>query len=175
MNLDKLTAFLEELRVSRSRTVSIGTLMCARDASAADKTHLAEVRHCCRARLNHRCTAVKFMHACEFENFHCNIALPGCLLLVGNQWLQVPHCVCIAASMYMLHGSQSGVCFALAQSHCALCYPQRMFCADVRCDPVRIQLGCSMGQVIWYCDLAYALGQTAGQSETQPNAAAASK
>ena len=45
VNLDKLTAFLEELRVSKSRTVSLGTLMSARDASAADKTHLVEVRH----------------------------------------------------------------------------------------------------------------------------------
>ena len=44
VNLDKLTAFLEELRVSKSRTVSLGTLMCARDASAADKTQLVEVR-----------------------------------------------------------------------------------------------------------------------------------
>ena len=44
VNLDKLTAFLEELRVSKSRTVSLGTLMSARDASAADKTHLVEVR-----------------------------------------------------------------------------------------------------------------------------------
>ncbi len=45
VNLDKLTAFLEELRVSKSRTVSLGALMSARDASAADKTHLVEVRH----------------------------------------------------------------------------------------------------------------------------------
>ena len=45
VNLDKLTAFLEELRVSKSRTVSLGTIMSARDASAADKTHLVEVRH----------------------------------------------------------------------------------------------------------------------------------
>ncbi len=44
VNLDKLTAFLEELRVSKSRTVSLGTLMSARDASAADNTHLVEVR-----------------------------------------------------------------------------------------------------------------------------------
>ena len=48
VNLDKLTAFLEELRVSRSRTVSLGTLMCARDASAADNTHIVEVRSCYR-------------------------------------------------------------------------------------------------------------------------------
>lgn len=48
VNLDKLTAFLEELRVSRSRTVSLGTLMCARDASAADTTHIVEVRCCDR-------------------------------------------------------------------------------------------------------------------------------
>jgi len=45
VNLDKLTAFLEELRVSKSRTVSLGALMSARDASAADKTHLVEVRY----------------------------------------------------------------------------------------------------------------------------------
>lgn len=43
VNLDKLTAFLEELRVSKSRTVSLGTVMSARDASAADKTHLVEL------------------------------------------------------------------------------------------------------------------------------------
>lgn len=46
VNLDKLTAFLEELRVSRSRTVSLGTLSCARAASAADNTHIVEVRDC---------------------------------------------------------------------------------------------------------------------------------
>ncbi|DBA78424.1 TPA: hypothetical protein ACH3X2_007918 [Trebouxia sp. C0005] len=43
VNLDKLTAFLEELRVSKSRTVSLGTLMSAHGASAADKTHLVEL------------------------------------------------------------------------------------------------------------------------------------
>ncbi|DBB00828.1 TPA: hypothetical protein ACH3X1_000756 [Trebouxia sp. C0004] len=43
VNLDKLTAFLEELRVSKSRTVSLGTIMPAHDASAADKTHLVEL------------------------------------------------------------------------------------------------------------------------------------
>ncbi|KAL3147452.1 hypothetical protein ABBQ38_014510 [Trebouxia sp. C0009 RCD-2024] len=43
VNLDKLTAFLEELRVSRSRTVSLGTLSCARAASAADHTHIVEL------------------------------------------------------------------------------------------------------------------------------------
>lgn len=59
VNLDKLTAFLEELRVSKSRTVSLGTLMCARDASAADKTHLVEVRCACAA------LGPKFMNLCS--------------------------------------------------------------------------------------------------------------
>ena len=44
VNIDKLTSFLEDLRMSKNRTVSLGALMCASDASAADTKHVAEVR-----------------------------------------------------------------------------------------------------------------------------------
>lgn len=49
VNIDKLTSFLEDLRVSKNRTVSLGALMCASDASAADSKHVAEVRCSLRA------------------------------------------------------------------------------------------------------------------------------
>ena len=77
VNLDKLTAFLEELRVSRSRTVSLGTLMCARDASAADNTHIVEVR-CC-----YRCSRPVRLEA---NGMHAFAAL-YVLLLSGNHRL----------------------------------------------------------------------------------------
>ena len=64
VNLDKLTAFLEELRVSKSRTVSLGTLMSARDASAADKTHLVEVRHGCAASRQDTTRICSFLTLC---------------------------------------------------------------------------------------------------------------
>lgn len=66
VNLDKLTAFLEELRVSKSRTVSLGTLMCARDASAADNTHLVEVRYGSYAA--HRLTSAGLCLVLNFEH-----------------------------------------------------------------------------------------------------------
>lgn len=44
VNIDKLTSFLEDLRMSKNRTVSLGALMCASDASAAGTKHVAEVR-----------------------------------------------------------------------------------------------------------------------------------
>ena len=65
MNLDKLTAFLEELRVSKSRTVSLGTLMCARDASAADTTHLVEVRCCLHSALCFHQTVGSLLIDCQ--------------------------------------------------------------------------------------------------------------
>ena len=77
VNLDKLTAFLEELRVSRSRTVSLGTLMCARDASAADNTHIVEVRGCYRLGWPVR---LKADGICAFPAVYV-------LLPAGNHWL----------------------------------------------------------------------------------------
>lgn len=76
VNLDKLTAFLEELRVSRSRTVSLGTLMCARDASAADTTHIVEVRccDCCS-----RPTKLKPNRSCAM--FFCLLVTIGYMVL----------------------------------------------------------------------------------------------
>lgn len=83
VNLDKLTAFLEELRVSRSRTVSLGTLMCARDASAADTTHIVEVR-CCDC-----CSQPKTDRSSAFSVLY----IP---LLVGNHLLPgLDHCIAV--------------------------------------------------------------------------------
>lgn len=56
VNIDKLTSFLEDLRMSKNRTVSLGALMCASDASDADKKHVAEVRW--------------FLHEVTLQNFH---------------------------------------------------------------------------------------------------------
>ncbi len=84
VNLDKLTAFLEELRVSKSRTVSLGTLMSARDASAADKTHLVEVRH---------------EYATSSEDTTCICAFFDSFwrLLLGNQWSHADTLHCMLA------------------------------------------------------------------------------
>lgn len=104
VNLDKLTAFLEELRVSRSRTVSLGTLMCARDASAADNTHIVEVRGC-------YCfnppTRLKADGTCAFAALYV-------LLLAGNHWL---HGVdrCIGRATYPpAYCTVSGYCLVFA-------------------------------------------------------------
>ena len=42
--LDKCAEFLEQLRSSRSRTVTVGLLYCAPHATANDTEHFAEVR-----------------------------------------------------------------------------------------------------------------------------------
>ena len=89
MNLDKLTAFLEELRVSRSRTVSLGTLSCALAASAADHTHIVEVRYGCCQRP--RPSADSFCAAEQFLR-----------LLAGNHWLHGLD-LCIARHTCKLH------------------------------------------------------------------------
>ena len=80
VNLDKLTAFLEELRVSKSRTVSLGTLMSAHGASAADKTHLVEVRHGCAASKQDTARTCSF-----FDSLW--------RLLLGNQWSHADACI----------------------------------------------------------------------------------
>lgn len=86
VNLDKLTAFLEELRVSRSRTVSLGTLMCARDASAADTTHIVEVS-CCD-----HCNQSAGLQADRSRAF----SVLHVVVLVGNHLLPgLDHCIAV--------------------------------------------------------------------------------
>lgn len=108
VNLDKLTAFLEELRVSRSRTVSLGTLSCARAASAADHTHIVEVRHGCR-RCNQRPKPDADL-SCDTAERHVLLLLPG------NHWLSGDD-LCIARGTCQLHSSPyclcHYICFAL--------------------------------------------------------------
>lgn len=108
VNLDKLTAFLEELRVSRSRTVSLGTLSCAHAASAADHTHIVEVRH-----EYHRCT----QRPRPNTDMSCDIVKRHVLLLLsGNHWLSGID-LCIARGTCQLHSSLfclcHNICFAL--------------------------------------------------------------
>ena len=104
MNLDKLTAFLEDLRVSRSRTVSLGTLMCARDASAADSTHIVEVRGICGFS---RPLRRKADRECAFTPLHA-------LLLAGNHWLNgIDRCIG-TASYQTAYCIVSGDCMLFA-------------------------------------------------------------
>lgn len=64
VNIDKLTSFLEDLRLSKNRTVSLGALMCASDASAADSKHLAEVRHVLST-AGHRLVCLNIGRVCQ--------------------------------------------------------------------------------------------------------------
>ena len=93
VNLDKLTAFVEQLPSSKSRTVSLGTLMSARDASAADKTHLVEVRWSLYAR--HRCSGDHvFLAPTPYE---CNL-----LVMTGLCILPPPCCITLDAVLCMV-------------------------------------------------------------------------
>jgi len=124
VNLDKLTAFLEELRVSKSRTVSLGTLMSARDASAADKTHLVEVRHEYAASRQDTTPICSFLTLCGgfcwvingHRHLHCMLArpLPLCCVCVCVCVLYVPCCASIvscALQMLSLPCMSGMVCF----------------------------------------------------------------
>ena len=126
VNLDKLTAFLEELRVSKSRTVSLGTLMSARDASAADKTHLVEVRHeyatssedstCICAFLDSFWRLLLGNQWSHADTLHCMLARPSplCCVCACVCVLYVPCCesvVSCALQMLSLHCMSGKVCF----------------------------------------------------------------
>ncbi len=123
VNLDKLTAFLEELRVSKSRTVSLGTLMSARDASAADKTHLVEVRHGCAASRQDTTRICSFLSLCGglcwVINGHMQtLALHACTTVASLLCLcvlYVPCCASIvscALQVLSLHCISGMVCFS---------------------------------------------------------------
>ena len=119
VNLDKLTAFLEQLRVSRSRTVSLGTLMCARDASAADSTHVAEVRCCYHSRQH---TPSMLCGAYPLASLHV-------LVFAGNEWFRsVAHGAPLHVSAALCTALQ---CIIAHDLHCKLFMP---FCAlKMRC------------------------------------------
>lgn len=117
VNLDKLTAFLEELRVSRSRTVSLGTLMCARDSAAADNTHIVEVRGCYRFS---RPMRFKADRKCAFPTLYV-------LLLASNHWLNgIDRCIG-RVTYQTAHCTVSADCIVLAL-HCEACQSLQRRC-----------------------------------------------
>lgn len=94
--------------MSRSRTVSLGTLMCARDASAADSTHVAEVRWCCHSRQH---IHVMLCGADSLASLHA-------LMFAGNEWFgSVAHGAPLHMSAALCKVLQ---CTAAQDLHCKL-------------------------------------------------------
>lgn len=145
VNLDKLTAFLEELRVSRSRTVSLGTLMCASHASAADNTHIVEVRCCYHYHQPARCNADRC----------CALAVPHALLLAGNHWIVLTLALAEAPINCIPHPSAYCMLFVWRLGACSSLQEQPFVCSHEWSQCICSQLELQ-GSYVWrmFCQSA---------------------